>query len=393
MPADLPGFYFDAEKNRYFPHSALPKPADRRKIIDIQPSIPDRPPVSRTATLGYAPRARSSHATLCARVAATSLTDHERIQWPIRGGSMNVFCTTPTRQFLGDTRGWLYSRTLDAADPWAPELCLHPESEVSSIRVSGSRCIATCFGPSTKICVQDLNVPGKSWLLNLSSVRDVRDSRLDGSALVLAASRKAVYINDIDASPAVQTLDTRSDVFAIDQHESLVYTGTRSGTVARFDVRVGGSKSQAHTLLSAASSVVALQTTCAAQQLLVSRMDGTLCSYDLRFARAESPVVAYAGHVNHISQRLGIAVDPAEQLLFAAGEDGRVRGWSLHTGAPLAPPGGGCMISGGGANPFALVFRDPLVTMQATDDGEGMHLWGGAAGELYKFHLGQRMYD
>ena len=48
------------------------------------------------------------------------------------------------------------------------------------------------------------------------------------------------------------------------------------------------------------------------------------------------PVLALKGHVNSHTQALGLDVSPDGQFLVAAGEDHRVRIWSLRTGRQLA---------------------------------------------------------
>ena len=91
------------------------------------------------------------------------------------------------KMYYGDTSGWLYSfnehKDGDSYDPttldfpigfWVPELNLASEVrrfvfedlckkvlltslvQISSICISDSKCIATSFGPSCKIFVQDL---------------------------------------------------------------------------------------------------------------------------------------------------------------------------------------------------------------------------------------------
>ncbi|KAJ6621785.1 hypothetical protein B0H10DRAFT_945429 [Mycena sp. CBHHK59/15] len=246
-----------------------------------------------------------------------------------------------------------------------------------------------------------MHVPGRTYLLSLSAVHDVRASDLQGSALVLGASRKAVYLSDIDAAPPVTTLDTQSDVFAVAQQQHLIYTGTRSGAVARFDTRI---RAKAHRLAAPGSAIVHLRLTRAGAQLLVACMDGRLASYDLRFAAR--PVVAYAGHVNSVTHRLGVAVDAAERFVFAAGEDARVRGWSLGSGAPLVPPSSPLDNSSPfetdadaegevSCSPFGTRFAHPLRALQVTDgegegDGDGLCLWGAGGEAVWRWWLGQR---
>lgn len=92
--------------------------------------------------------------------------------------------------------------------------------------------------------------------------------------------------------------------------------------------------------------------------LLLASMDGTLNAYDMRFcgfasrsqaemgtfvirstkaklgevATLPRPVFNLAGHVNTCSQGLGFCVNPSASILLAAGEDKRIRAWSLRTG-------------------------------------------------------------
>lgn len=113
------------------------------------------------------------------------------------------------------------------------------------------------------------------------------------------------------------------------------------------------------------------------------------------------------------SYHQGIAVDPAQDFLFAAGEDSHIRGWSLRTGDPLlastpiSPDGPEPRAleepmqidfdcdwiygdSDPARNPFQAVFPHAVSAMQVTDEAEGMCLWVGAQKTLYRYYLGQR---
>ena len=93
----------------------------------------------------------------------------------------------------------------------------------------------------------------------------------------------------------------------------------------------------------------------------------------------------------------GIAVDPYEQLLFAAGVDRRVLGWSLGTGEPIQPPA----FDNGSIdavltpdaqrlnNPFKGVFSRPVQAMQVSQERRGPCLWAASDEDLYRYHLGQ----
>lgn len=88
----------------------------------------------------------------------------------------------------------------------------------------------------------------------------------------------------------------------------------------------------------------------------------------------------------------GIATDPAQDFLFAAGQDHRIRGWSLRTARPLDPPTPSAHAP---ASPFAAPFARPIVALQVTNEGgaAGRSLWAAADHDLYQFHLGQRAVD
>ncbi|KAL1740465.1 hypothetical protein HDZ31DRAFT_47464, partial [Schizophyllum fasciatum] len=288
---------------------------------------------------------------------------------------------------------------------------------------------ATSSGPSTKISVQDLSTAGRTSLLTLNNVYDVRCSHLAGTSLVLGAAKQAVYLPDI-ANPTFQYLPTHSDVYSVEREHDLIYTGARNGSIHRFDMRMPKPLGDVLFPDRTPSNVVNLRVI-RETQLLVNHRNGLLASYDLRFARESVPVLAYAGQVpSHYT--LGFAVDPAQDFVFAAGDDRRVRAWSLRSGEMLEPGAG----SGGGAwqvdgarpgdsgawqrggdgdnalaadadiaidvptgehpvrargNPFGTVFPDRVATMQVAEEATGERvLWATSAGVLYRYGLGQR---
>ncbi|RDB17798.1 WD repeat-containing protein 21 [Hypsizygus marmoreus] len=387
MPVDLPGFYWDAQRNRYFPLSSKPKMPSV-----TQPIIPksDHPAKSlkrkrknsfwnitetSRATCFTHKRYQATHEILCSHYATTSSVTETKVP---TFGHIKSFCSTvlngEVRRFIGDNRGWLYNSTplSSGHNLWAADINLRPESEISSICISGARCIATCFGPSPKVSVQDLNVTGRTFLLSLTGVHDIWNAHLQDNALVLGANKKAVFLSDIDISnPPIQTLDTHSDVFAVYQKDNMIYTGCRNGSILRFDKRTGklGVKLYDDRFEGKARSSVLHLDTIADSQLLVSHMNGDLLTFDLRFPQQSTPIMQYYGHVNSHTQKLGIALDPDQEFIFAAGEDKRIRGWSVRSGLPLLPPSSG-VEADDRRNPFLFQFPNTVETLQ--------------------FHLGQR---
>ncbi|TRM63818.1 hypothetical protein BD626DRAFT_492779 [Schizophyllum amplum] len=434
MPRELPGLYFDTARQRYFPLSQRPAGAGTTTTTTTTTRAPRHQPQQepqpeqqqRRATLkrrraplwdssrtlrnalSYAERERAIHHMQCSEYAHTSVVEQCKIPvfHPIRS-----FCTTTwggqRHSFIGDSDGWLYSQSMCAA--WEIELNIHPRTEISSICASGSLCVATSSGPSTKISVQDLSHAGRTSLLTLNNVYDVRCSHLLGSTLVMGAAKQAVYLPDI-ANPSYQYLNTHSDVYSVEREQDLIYTGARNGSIHRFDMRMHKPGGDLLFPDRTPSNVVNLRVI-RETQLLINHRDGNLCAYDLRFPRESVPVMTYSGQVpSHYS--LGFAVDPLQDFVFAAGDDRRIRAWSLRSGELLDPgvlrpaddadahPAGEVEVDVPSSelpersrgNPFGTLFPDRVATMQVAeeeDTGERV-LWATSAGVLYRYGLGQR---
>jgi len=267
--------------------------------------------------------------------------------------------------------------------------------QISSISVSGSYCVSTCLGPG-KISVQNLATPERMFVLNLVGVFDIWSSSLRDRALVLGARKSAVYIPDVEASNTPQYLHTGSDVFSVIQEENLVYAGTRNGSIERFDMRMPKYRSQKlfdGRFKTAPRSSVLYLSSIRDQELLISHLNGDLMTFDLRYSSSTSPLRIFDGHINTSTQTLGIAVDHERDLLFAAGQDCRLRSWSLRTGLPLSPPSAPNPIDPLlHFNPFLASFSRPVTSLQVTEEpGEaGVSLWATVDRDLYQFHLGQR---
>ncbi|GAW06493.1 Dual specificity phosphatase ibp1 [Lentinula edodes] len=432
MPKDLPGFYFDTQKNRYFPLSSRPSTSPQstlsrtpsRSSVEVDPSTTPRTISRHTRSaqtlnqrLLSSPvshcRPLVNHDIQCTRVASTSRFDFSQTA---SFGDITEFCVSLRRlttvrhvDTLATTKDGsthvLYSPSAQTY-MWPAEINLHSHSQVSSIKISGQKCVATCFGPVTKVAVQDLHVSGRTTLITLNQVHDVRVSHLQDNALILGAKGKAVYIPDIDISGSVQHLSNfqNSDVFALDRDENFVYTGLRNGSILRHDLRVSSNKHDGQLLFhsrftpsknSTSPSPVLYLKLVKDSQLLVSRMNGELCTYDTRFPVHSTPSQIFTGHRNSVTQKLGICIDPMHEFLFAAGEDRCIRGWSLRTGKALhgissvavfVPTSTSRSSSSSTLypdlnqfrNPFNTEFPTPIPTMQVTEESDGsLCLWAG----------------
>ncbi|KAF8551698.1 hypothetical protein OG21DRAFT_1417483, partial [Imleria badia] len=289
--------------------------------------------------------------------------------------------------FVGDTLGWFYASTVDqeTVDDWLPQYHLASEA-----RHPSSRClVATSFGPECRILCVALDSPVQGiYVSRIESriVHDVWATDLLGSRLVLGANKQAVVIEDIAVSTSLHRLPTHSDVFALAQHENLVYTGLRNGGIIRFDTRV--QRYQSHPLFDCmsrrSSSITALKHL-HDHKLVVSYIDGG-ATFDLRFP-VRTPLMEFTGNFNSYTTRLPLATDSHEKFLFAAGQDNRIRLWSLTKGGPALDPGG---TGSTHQTAFQRPFEHRIAALQVVEEKEGPCLWAASGTELCKYSLGHR---
>lgn len=340
------------------------------------------------------------HQISCFQVAQTSHVASSSIP-SLTGCAITAFQSVSynnnVHSFAGDTGGWFYSSVIGrnelvtgyhASHGWRPEFSL--SSEISSICISGSRCIATSFGPESKILHFPLDLDSEDirvTRVNNRSARDIWTADLQGTRLVLGTNGQAVVIDDVADRATVCFMKTGSDVFAVTQDNNIVYTGSRAGIVQRFDGRIPSTKgdhifSDPNTTQN--NSVTNLKIFYD-WQLLTSTIDGRLAMFDLRFPGNRTPVISFTGNINTYTTKTPIAVDPHEQFLFAAGQDRRIRLWSLRTGGPpLVSP----------ASVFQKPFEDPIRALQVVEEQQGvLGLWATSGAALYKYNLGQRMEE
>lgn len=425
MPQELPGLYWDEEKQRYFPL------ASSRRPQAVGPSTLHPPTTGKPQSLA-APQATGEshnlkrhrnrsllraredarfsfrtahknklmHQISCFQVAQTSHVASSSILSLTRcaiTAFQAVSYNNNVHSFAGDTGGWFYSSVIGRDEPvtgyhtshgWRPEFSL--SSEISSICISGSRCIATSFGPESKILHFPLDLNSEDIRVarvNNRSVRDIWTADFQGSRLVLGTNDQAVVIDDAADRATVRFMKTGSDVFAVAQDDNIIYTGSRAGIVQRFDSRIASTKGDrilSDPRTTQHNSVTNLKIFYD-WQLLTSNIDGSLAMFDLRFPGNRTPVISFTGNINTYTTKTPIAVDPHEQFLFAAGQDRRIRLWSLRTGgAPLVSP----------ASVFQKPFEDPIRALQVVEEQEGvLGLWATSGAALYKYNLGQRMEE
>lgn len=439
MPKELPGFYFDTEKNRYFPSSSKPDGKARSSKPHLQEvratnhqhtPKPLSLPKSLSRTCHPSPsvwhaiqrsrlakhqreRMAATHQVMSAQLAATrayqaipvpvypgqTLTafaagTYEGKVWSLAGDSYGVihaFDPSPISDFLS-----VPEHTFQHSWTRAYQL----DSHISSICSSDSRWVATSF--SSSILIHDLpsnRTVGLSPSPHLAC--DIWTSNLRNRSLVLGVRQHALLMQDLESLRDARRLETQSDVFALHQEESLVYTGSRNGSIRRFDTRT---RAPGPTLLSEeftkSSNSITYLNVIKDWQLLVSTIRGTIEIFDVRYLQGSRPLLALLGHVNSYQPKLPHAITPSQSHFFAAGLDGRIRGWSLLTGEPLSCsstspfsimeiPGHQTHAVDTPTSPFAVMFEELITSLEITQVRHELGLFATSGSGLHRFILGR----
>ncbi|KAF9524251.1 hypothetical protein CPB83DRAFT_774106 [Crepidotus variabilis] len=414
MPATLPGLYWDETRNRYFPLSSKPKVkeeisnqktqlAEPRNIVTPgYHYVPLHSSSLRLRQPEYTRALRDSHQNICYHFAQTS--KKEDFHLPAFGNVTALNIHSVHEQLLhlvGDDQGWVYTGRESPQSTerfaWSSDFNMSPSSPVSYLPICLTLNLrsATCLGQG-KIYYRDIGFPERTITINLSNgVNDIRAADLHGDEVVLGCKTKLVYLPDINATRSPRHLKMKSDVFSISRRHYSIYAGCRNGSIERFDLR---ESSHSQILFDSRfdqqprSSVLHLK--CLRDnELLVCHQNGELVSFDLRFlaSNAKNPLQTFEGHVNSYLPTLGLAIDSYQNFLFAAGQDRRVRGWSLRNGIQLYPSPTLARAEAS-TNPFSTVFPSPVTALQMVEShgSDGISLWAAYDRDLSQFHLGQQ---
>jgi len=263
MPKELPGFYFDPHKNRYFPSSSARSSEPDRNARASSTKLPfqgptahqhtPKPLLSPPESLSPIPhrcpsfwhaiqrsrlakhqteRMGATHQVMTAQLAATkayraipmpvytgqtltafSAGTHDSKVWSLAGDSYGVihaFDPSPISDFLS-----VPEHTFQRSSPQEYRL----DSHISSICSSGSRWVATSF--SSSILLHDL-ASTRTMRLSPSPhlACDIWTSNLRDRSLVLGVRQRALLMHDLEGLRDVRCLETQqSDVFALHQEE------------------------------------------------------------------------------------------------------------------------------------------------------------------------------
>ncbi|ORY83547.1 hypothetical protein BCR35DRAFT_331198 [Leucosporidium creatinivorum] len=221
-------------------------------------------------------------------------------------------------------------------------------ARITSLLTCGDRMLATCLGPPAQAIVATTQENISLASVTLSPRKtSLWTSALSPDLVALGCDKKVLTSRD-PSRPSMDGYVTGSQrgdgaVFALDLTENLIFAGTRKGQVKMFDQRSSPSKedrggdapeTRAETQLSISSSVTHVRRL--QDGLLVAGMDGSLGMYDLRFPSTK-PYLVLEGHVNSFTSDIGLDVW-RDDFVAAAGQDSRIRLWSLRTGSAILPP-------------------------------------------------------
>ncbi|KAI0826822.1 hypothetical protein BC628DRAFT_1410035 [Trametes gibbosa] len=440
MPRDLPGMYWDEAKRRYFPISSKPAggPATIAASTQQTPAhtsysrkhIPSKRNASNQAS--ESPSSPYQHCTPSPRLGEAGFWHNWNVlrEAPLNGRrrrcmhnmqiahmfshsasptipdsvidigeSVSALCSRTddpddSGMFVGGGSGWLY--IMDANDPdrrWR-EFCLR--TQITSITRSWSTILVTSLGSPASALVTTRAQRVGSWLLrefppNICS--DAWCGHIWNRTIVVGGKRGAVCFRDVEHDHYVR-LHCESDVFSARlQDENLIYIGMRNGTVERWDLRQPQTASDTIVRMSEKRG----RTSGAPVQhlrivnhdgLLIETMHGDLEIHDLRFLRGTTPSLQFPGHVSSYEHRLGLAMDPGENLLFVGGGDCRLRAWSLRTGQSLhndvaeenkLPR----------STPFDVIYPHPISALEITAR-EKTELWAASLTNLRRIELGPK---
>ncbi|KAM0790090.1 hypothetical protein ACM66B_005418 [Microbotryomycetes sp. NB124-2] len=218
-------------------------------------------------------------------------------------------------------------------------------NKVTSLSTSQGYLLATSFGSPARAVFSSTSEDVSLGSIVLSPGKtSIWSAAQAGRSIALGCDRGVMVTRD-PTLPHMSTFVTGGkggggNVFALDMTENLVFAGTRKGHVRVFDQRCGPETTK-NGLAKAQLTmhVNAPVTHCKRVQegVLVATMNGTLALHDLRSFKTGQTLVNCSDHVNSITTDLGMDVWRDEYVAMA-GEDGRVRIWSLLNGKQLTAP-------------------------------------------------------
>ncbi|QRV92462.1 hypothetical protein RhiJN_20480 [Ceratobasidium sp. AG-Ba] len=410
MSLNLPGFYYDPERNRYFPISSLPAGAPipsatanpnssptnqgdiseltssgskrkRQKIsLDLAPSSkltlqPTRQqsrrgimyPARASPGASFAQRAHLTHQMEAHAISRTRLRSQEEL--PLGPGcrltALAIQDDPDGYQVAGDSRGWLFVRQPSSQrDGQSAE---HPGrfdelgvyispmrwvcdmglmTKITAVSLIQDRFFVSSFGPHAKILVGALDASEES----------------DISAFILEPAKA------YDMWAAVFEADGRTGSATLGLHKKAMYIQDLDNRMSTRSLNTGSDVME--------------------WEIIVAAVAGDMESFDMRFMRTEDdktrPLLEFRGHNNSCMHDLGFAVLPSGDFVVAAGMDRQVRAWSTRTGERVMGTGSGSLdhlLSASPADGDVLAICATERNLWLTCDRSVSHFEVGSAGK------------
>ncbi|KAI0330458.1 hypothetical protein GY45DRAFT_1434609 [Cubamyces sp. BRFM 1775] len=440
MARDLPGMYWDEEKKRYFPLSSRPAGAAKTPIVGQatpSPVPPKRARKRKSQASHLSNRSESPYpegsdrrsgrtyrsidtwralnsfhqlypssksrsdlqeardAFVCTQSVESRLADSGPL--PIEfGKTVHALCARHEEDvngghlWIGDDAGWLFVMDQKAPhDSWR-EFTMG--TQITSISRSEHLTLVTSLGSPSCILIANAQIAGASLLREFPAnvCSDIRCGHVVGKTILVGGRRGVVGFLDAEQDQYF-SMRSDSDIFSLaSQDQNIVYMGKRNGVIQRWDLRQPTSNpdlilnmSEKPGIIAGGAPVQHLRTL-HGYGLLVETMRGDLEMHDMRYLRGTTPLLQFEGHVSSYAHKLGIAIDPKENVLFVGGGDSRLRAWSLRTGQALHS----LHPATTSRNPFSTAFHHPIRALEILSDAEKTYMWIGSDKYLHRLELG-----
>eukprot|EP00898_Chlorokybus_atmophyticus_P009213 jgi/Chlat1/9293/Chrsp99S08495 len=350
-PRELPGFWYDEKRNRYFPLSVRP-PVNKDEAKTSQSA--QQPSVRRTGLLTVL---RQSE--LSARPSASlrqSLVQRWRPQseQPCPGSADAALLPVPTHVQHVHAEGKVEELCLVTGGKsgtvlglWEQggEACLKPLLPKFTAPIASLQYVTRSSSQeegSNILCVFTMGGCGEMGAMHtypLSPLGMHMQQRLEFGGTVFAADvlpdtgHAAVGVSRGVWTAAVGGGEERG------KQGNVILAGLRNGAIWTIDRRSRGGRGPKARMPGAVTALKALPGD--DTYLVASSMDGTMRLWDRRMMRV---VLEYPGHRN-THMMLPLAVDAKGHFIAAGGEDSQVRVWDvssgklLHSVDPLSGPG------------------------------------------------------
>ncbi|CAI2167286.1 5115_t:CDS:10 [Funneliformis geosporum] len=423
-PKEIAGYYYDHEKNRYFkimpnktvgsshPFSAdsigtKTKKAEEVKVIKFSSAMsllfdreinPNKPiNVSKSENRQILVKSLRQIGTIKTNTMERLYIKDFRIH-----PSMNKI-------FYGDTSGVISQIKFKCASESCVEdyniQMLNFSSEITSMRLERTNLlIGTSLGDPVssgvmfvaKVCseIDPYGLEPKYAYNSRSTIWTSSFSEID-SSIAVGSSQKLSVIQGWQETPFISNFKTYSDVFALDfdrYQPNVVFSGCRDGRLRIFDLR-SDSRHGIGPMIDQKSPICHLKQI-GAWYILSDGMNGSVSLWDIRNEKKNydkaydnKPVIEFEKNVNSTNIQYGFDINLKEDILSIAGQDNKVRFFSINTGRAIRPPIG----------PFkdkipALRFCtwDPSISNPKLDErGEG--IWIASGEELQWWSVGNDM--